>query len=231
MYERPHHRRIAALLGALDSSKLAAWECFFGGGTAVTLALGEYRESVDVDFLCASAEGYRQLRGAVFGGRLDGLTRAPLVQLRDLRSDQYGVRTFVEVDGAPIRLEFVREGRIDLSGVVDPSLGVAVLTHQDLFAEKLLANADRHLDAATFSRDAIDLAMMTRAWGPAPPESWRKARGAYGDTVDRALAGAIQQLGDDGYRTTVLRQLAMDRTVGPVILSALELLRSTAEPS
>lgn len=99
MYERAHHRRIATLLGALDAKKLVAWECFFGGGTAVTLALGECRESVEVDFLCASAEGYRQLRGAVFGGRLDGLTRAPLAQLRDLRSDQYGVRTFVEIDG------------------------------------------------------------------------------------------------------------------------------------
>lgn len=230
MYERPHHRRIAALLGALDATKLAAWECFFGGGTAVTLALGEYRESVDVDFLCASAEGYRQLRRAVFGGRLDDLTRAPLVQLRDLRSDQYGARTFVEIEGAPIRLEFVREARIELSGVVDASLGVAVLTHEDLFAEKLLANADRHLDAATSSRDAIDLA-MTRAWGPAPPSSWRKARGAYGDTVDRALAGAILRLRDDGYRTAALRQLAMDVTMGPAVLSALEQLRSTAEPS
>jgi len=230
MFERAHHRRIATLLGALDATKLATWECFFGGGTAVTLTLGEYRESVDVDFLCASAEGYRQLRAAVFDGRLDGLTRTPLAQLRDLRSDQYGVRTFVEVDGAPIRLEFVREARIELSGVVDPSLGVAVLTHDDLFAEKLLANADRHLDPATSSRDAIDLAMMTRAWGPAPHASWRKARGAYGDTVDRALAGAIARLRDDAYRMAALRQLAMDSHLGPAVLSALEQLRSTAAP-
>ena len=229
MYERPHHRRIAALLGVLDATKLAAWECFFGGGTAVTLALGEYRESVDVDFLCASAEGYRQLRAAVFDGRLDGLTRAPLVQIRDLRSDQY--RTFVEVEGAPIRLEFVREARIELSGAVDASLGVAVLTHEDLFAEKLLANADRHLDPATSSRDAIDLAMMTRAWGPAPAVSWRKARAAYGDTVDRALAGAIVRFRDDAYRTGALRQLAMDVALGPAVLSGLEQLRSAAVPS
>jgi hypothetical protein len=68
MYERAHHRRIATLRGALDAAKLAAWECFFGGGTAVTLALGEYRESVDVDFLCTSAEGYRQLRAAARRG-------------------------------------------------------------------------------------------------------------------------------------------------------------------
>lgn len=131
----------------------------------------------------------------------------------------------------PIRLEFVREARIELSGGVDASLGVAVLTHDDLFAEKLLANADRYLDSATSCRDAIDLAMMTRAWGPAPTASWRRARGAYGDTVDRALAGAIQRLRDDGYRTAASRQLAMDITLGPGVLSALEQLQSTAAPS
>jgi len=197
----------------------------------------------------------------------------------------------VEVEGAPIRLEFVHEARIELGGAVDASLGVAVLTREDLFAEKLLANADGHLDAATSrapnrlpnllrrailslrradsllrsslgptaqlrcsslvcparfglarlstvgqpvrrsSRDAIDLAMMTRAWGPAPLVSWKKARGAYGDTVDRALAGAILRLGDDSYREAALRQLAMDITLGPAILSALQQLRSAAPTS
>ncbi|MBM3349738.1 MAG: nucleotidyl transferase AbiEii/AbiGii toxin family protein, partial [Betaproteobacteria bacterium] len=28
-----------------------AHQCFFGGGTAITLRHGEYRESVDIDFL------------------------------------------------------------------------------------------------------------------------------------------------------------------------------------
>jgi hypothetical protein len=73
--------------------------------------------------------------------------------------------------------------------------------------------------------------MMTRAWGPAPLVSWKKARGAYGDTVDRALAGAILRLGDDSYREAALRQLAMDITLGPAILSALQQLRSAAPTS
>ena len=51
MFERPHHRRIAKLLGALDAAKLASHHCFFGGGTAIALLHGEYRESRDVDFL------------------------------------------------------------------------------------------------------------------------------------------------------------------------------------
>ncbi|MEH0072719.1 nucleotidyl transferase AbiEii/AbiGii toxin family protein [Pannonibacter sp. Pt2-lr] len=47
----------------------------FGGGTAIVLQLDEYRESVDIDFLCASQEGYRLIRQAVFGAGLAGLIR------------------------------------------------------------------------------------------------------------------------------------------------------------
>ncbi|MGZ5132535.1 MAG: nucleotidyl transferase AbiEii/AbiGii toxin family protein, partial [Caldimonas sp.] len=46
-FEREHHRRIAAILQALDAELLAASHCLFGGGTAMALRYGEYRESVD----------------------------------------------------------------------------------------------------------------------------------------------------------------------------------------
>lgn len=51
LYKRPHHRRIADLLDRLDGELLATNCCYFGGGTAITLRYGEFRESVDVDFL------------------------------------------------------------------------------------------------------------------------------------------------------------------------------------
>ncbi|MGH8649638.1 MAG: nucleotidyl transferase AbiEii/AbiGii toxin family protein, partial [Burkholderiales bacterium] len=54
-----------AALGALDAEFLARNECYFGGGTRIVLSLGEYRESADVDFLCASRAGYRALRSTV----------------------------------------------------------------------------------------------------------------------------------------------------------------------
>ena len=54
MFERDHHNRIQTLLSALNTDFLAQNKCFFGGGTAIVLALDEYRESVDIDFLCAS---------------------------------------------------------------------------------------------------------------------------------------------------------------------------------
>lgn len=51
MFERRHHRQIAKLLRVLDGGKLLRFHCLFGGGTAMALRFGEYRESVDVDFL------------------------------------------------------------------------------------------------------------------------------------------------------------------------------------
>lgn len=52
VFERPHHRRIARVLQALDGDRLRALGCLFGGGTAIALRYGEYRESVDIDSWC-----------------------------------------------------------------------------------------------------------------------------------------------------------------------------------
>lgn len=57
MFQRAHHNSALDALHGLDGNLLAKAHCFFGGGTAITLALGEYRESVDIDFLCASKVG------------------------------------------------------------------------------------------------------------------------------------------------------------------------------
>ena len=50
MFERPHHQRIAQVLCALNAPLLRESNCLFGGGTAIALRFGEYRESVDIDF-------------------------------------------------------------------------------------------------------------------------------------------------------------------------------------
>ncbi|MEO9632426.1 MAG: nucleotidyl transferase AbiEii/AbiGii toxin family protein [Sulfitobacter sp.] len=69
MFQRKHHNDILNALRCLDGDLLLDAECYFGGGTAIVLNLGEYRESVDIDFLCASKEGYRKLR-KLSGARL-----------------------------------------------------------------------------------------------------------------------------------------------------------------
>jgi len=59
MFKRPHHQRIAHVLAALKGDELAQHDCWFGGGTCIALRYGEYRESVDIDFLISDAAGYR----------------------------------------------------------------------------------------------------------------------------------------------------------------------------
>lgn len=198
MFERPHHRRIATVLQALDADALLANACLFGGGTAMALRFGEYRESVDIDFLVSRVDGYRQLRQRLMGpDGLRAITRPGEVlnPSREMRADQYGVRTLLQVEGADIKLEIVLEARIELEapGPDDRLCGVATLTPLDMATNKLLANSDRWRDDAVLSRDLIDLAMM------APPKKLLrraidKARAAYGDSVVADLAKAIENL-------------------------------------
>lgn len=196
MFERPHHRRIAQVLEALDAARLREWGCLFGGGTAMALRWGEYRESVDIDLLISNLDGYRSLRQALGSAQsLSPLLRPgkDLELTRELRADQYGLRTRVRVDGVEIKFEIVLEARLSLEppGRADAVCGVSTLTPADLVASKLLANADRWADDAVHSRDLIDLAMMA----PSPAVFRRgreRAHAAYGQAVDDCLRKAIQ---------------------------------------
>ena len=199
VFERAHHRRIAQVLGALDARLLHAHRCLFGGGTAIALRYGEYRESVDIDFIVSDVAGYRELRQLLTGTQgMAAIVRtgaAPLVQARELRADQYGVRTALLVDAQRIKFEIVFEGRVELAppGRGDLVCGVATLTPLDLATTKLLANSDRWRDDSVFSRDLIDLAMMSPTL-PLLRDAVAKAEQAYGASVRTDLAKAIEAL-------------------------------------
>ncbi len=222
MFERPHHLRVAYVLGTLDATRLLAHDCLFGGGTAMALRYGEYRESVDIDFLVSSLPGYRALRQLLTGP--DGVRPLlregqSLQQSREVRADQYGIRTLVQVEGVDIKLEIVNEGRIVLQppGPEDRVCGVATLTPLDMAASKLLANADRWRDDSVRSRDLIDLAMM------APPkpllvQALDKAHAAYGDAVRRDLLRAVAGLRERPGRLAECMQAMRMTTVSPALL-------------
>jgi hypothetical protein len=198
LFEREHHRNVALVLQALDPQALASCHCWFGGGTAMALRYGEYRESVDIDFLVADRDGYRDLRQRLGGAAgLAPLLRPGLhVELaRELRADQYGIRTQVRSAGVLIKFEIVLEARIvfEVPGDADQVCGVRTLAPVDLAAEKLLANADRWPDDAVFSRDLIDLAMQG-ASRSLLEQACAKAEGAYGASVRKALADAVEAL-------------------------------------
>ena len=73
---------------------------------------------------------------------------------------------------------------------------------------KLLANADRWADASVFSRDAIDLAMMSPSM-ELLNTAISKAQLAYGNAIVRDLNKAIEKLStrDDWFDRCIL---AMD---------------------
>ena len=210
MFKREHHRRIHGLLKSLNGSLLEQAQCYFGGGTAIVLLLGEYRESLDVDFLCESTEGYRTLRNTIYNDGLSALFQSDIEQLRETRTDQYGIRTVLNVEGVPIKFEIIKEGRISLAGAINTSLGVPVLTRTDMYVETLLANTDRGADVATLSRDIIDLSMMISEWGEIPEAAWSKAQSAYGDSVKRAFVQAFNRISDADYLQSCARKMAME---------------------
>ena len=214
VFKRPGHRQVLAILRQLDRRFLDRCEILFGGGTRIALELGEYRESKDIDFLCASQAGYRLLRESLGAASLGPLVKKPLAIGREVRADQYGVRTWLVMAEAKVKFEIVREARIALAGVKVANLPVQCLDRPHAFAEKFLANADRGLDASTLSRDAIDLAFMIEGWSRADAAAgYEIARVAYGQDVERKLDAVTSKLRTDRkYRSKCVDGMAIEDT-------------------
>ena len=229
MFRHPHHRKVAAVLARMNVVFLQRTQCFFGGGTAISLQIDEYRESVDMDFLCSDQEGYRRLRASVFSDGLDCLFSQKIETLREVRTDQYGIRTILMMEGTPIKFEVVREARIMLEGTDVPEIPIPCLTKTDLFAEKLLANTDRYADRSAASRDIIDLLMMENRWGTIPVRAWEKASSAYGGAVQDAYRKATELLrSDPRYFAQCLANLGVAESAGELLRISLEIKTADA---
>lgn len=227
LFERAHHVRIASVLDALDAELLAASQCYLGGGTAIALRFGEYRESWGIDFVVSDRSGYSDLRQLVCQpDGFNALTRRPIAVHRQVIVDQYGMRALLDVDGQPLKFRIVLERRIDLDTPRpgDSVCGIATLAELDLATSKLLANSDRWADRATFSRDVIDLAMME----PSPDlRSWAivKAESAYRSAVVEDLYKAIDYLRGNSLRLDeCMRKLCMHDTPAAVLWDRIQRL-------
>ena len=237
MFRLEHHRRIASLLDQLNAELLQQHHCLFGGGTAIALRYGEFRQSVDVDLLVSDRQGYRELRQLI--RRHNSLQplwkdpRHPLEESREPLTDQYGIRAGVVVAGVAIKLEIVLEGRICLEppGPQDVVAGVASLTLSDMICSKLLANSDRWNDDGVFNRDLIDLAHL-----PLTPGLWRralaKAEDAYGDAIRIDLDKALKRLQQrEGWLERCREVLAIEAPRAALWQRLLNLQRLAAAPS
>lgn len=195
-FSRAEHKIISEVLGAMNHAFFLDNRCWFGGGTAIVLKLGEYRRSMDIDFLCSDIDGYRRLRAAAMGEGVSAFFLSQIESLRDIRADQYGIRALLGYDGQPIKFEIVREGRIELNGRLDDELGVPTLVPEDMFAEKLLANADRCVDPSVNYRDALDIGMLIKGCGNIPNAALAKAERAYGPEIEKRAVWVVNRLCD-----------------------------------
>jgi len=216
LFERPHHQRIAQILSALNGQLLRENNCLFGGGTVIALRYGEYRESVDIDLLVSDVGSYRNLRQLLTGANgIAAIVREgaePLVQTREVRADQYGIRTMLMVADQPIKFEIVLEGRIELAapGASDEVCSVATLTPLDMATSKLLANSDRWADDGVFNRDIIDLAMMKPSLALLR-SAVEKAETAYGQAIRQDVEKALQRLQSrHGWLDRCMQAMAMN---------------------
>lgn len=227
-FRRPHHRAIAKALHSLDSDLLSKARCFFGGGTAITLKCDEYRESVDIDFLCSSTDGYRDLIMATWGKGLVGLLRpeetraAQIHEIRPLRRERdkmicvIGVET--EGKQVPIKFEIFKEARFSLEGAYDANFCVPTLSLEHMYAEKLLANTDRGNDSATLSRDIIDLSMLQLHYGSIPENSWAIVDEAYGPPGREAYESSVLRIRDRSWLSTCTRKMSINHDAVEKIL-------------
>lgn len=183
--------RIRKVLQLFDSQVLLDSECFLGGGTALALRINEYRNTVDIDFVCSSREGYKKLRNIVGNDNLGSLLPENIEHLRSIRKDANKIVAYIKFDGMPIKIEILREVSVEAKGGCDDDLKVPTLSKEVLYTQKILANADRGLDSQSASRDIIDLAMMIKHWGPIPKESWDMAIDEYGDSALKGFHNAV----------------------------------------
>jgi hypothetical protein len=177
----------------LAAGRLRESKCFFGGGSAIALQLGEYRESVDIDFLC-KAEGFHELHRGVYKDGLRFLFDQPPKLASELRRTRDAIRCSVDLEdgGMPVKFEIIQEGYLDLLEAGACVCGVICLSRADSIACKLMANADRGLDPAHQYRDFIDAAVASSAWKQEAAIGFQKAVRAYGD--DGSILAAVEKV-------------------------------------
>lgn len=192
-YTLAHHKIIASALSNFNADFFCKNNIIFGGGTRIALELDEFRESIDIDFLCPNKASYKAVRSIVTNSSLGDLVKTEFQYLREIRADRDGVRTIINHQNTPIKLEFVSFDDYELSyEYQEDAFDVPFLDRQSCFYTKLLANSDRKLQAPF--KDVFDILAMYKSWGPIPSESIRLAENHYGKTV--VLSSLVQALED-----------------------------------
>ncbi|MEC8566827.1 MAG: nucleotidyl transferase AbiEii/AbiGii toxin family protein [Pseudomonadota bacterium] len=85
------HELILKALNDFNSEYLRQHNILFGGGTRIALELGEFRESIDIDFLCLDKNSFRAVRNQVQEDSLGKLLKNSIDILK-LRTDRMALK-------------------------------------------------------------------------------------------------------------------------------------------
>lgn len=210
-YRLPHHQLIEKCLHNFDSEFLKTNHILFGGGTRISLEIDEYRESVDIDFLCQDKQSYRAVREQVTNQSLGTLVYEEFKYFPEIRFNRDAVRTFLLLDDVRIKLEFVCFDNYELVASEDTArFPVPFIDHVSCFYTKLLANTDRAGEPPY--KDIIDILAMIWKWGDIPETSLQLAKSHYGKSVDERLRFAVKDFLDNG---AAYQQQALDMELQP----------------
>ncbi len=228
-------RALLELFSSLDPAFLAETHSRVGGGAALSLLLGDYRGTSDLDILCFTEPGYRKIRETVSSSSLGHVFKKTPSLAREVRIDRYAVRAFVHQPppARPLKFEIVREdGCCDPCANIQLLHGVPVLSRLEFFATKLLANASRATDRAFMNRDMWDLVVMITNWGDPPLWSWEAARRIVGADVNKGWHLALDTLlASSQWRTESLNALDMDVAWSDILLAMVSHLRALPDIS
>ncbi|WED29056.1 nucleotidyl transferase AbiEii/AbiGii toxin family protein [Vibrio sp. DW001] len=181
-YKIPHHQIIESALENFNADFFCENNILFGGGTRIALELDEYRESIDIDFLCPNKASYRAIREHVTNISLGELVKKEFTYAREIRADRDAVRTFITLNGTNIKLEFLSCDDYDLTYEYDTNrFPVPFLDQTSCFYTKLLANSDRKFTAPY--KDIFDILAMYKEWGHIPQAAFKLAGNHYGETT------------------------------------------------
>jgi hypothetical protein len=224
-FKNIHHQNILRILKALNSNLLEMNFAYFGGGTLIALDNQEYRCSKDIDFLCAvTSQGYKNLRSFVYEYGIQSLfDNNSNIQVKNPKTDQYGIRFIACTPEFKIKTEIIAEVRFTLDPPRYPQWSpVPCLSLNDCFTAKLLANSDRFMDSSVTSRDLIDLCIL-RLNSTIPQVSMEKAQNAY--EVIRPLKDAIVRFqSQPEWRLRCYEILQIQADIIPRIINGLDCL-------
>jgi hypothetical protein len=153
LFERPHHQSVAQVLSALDGTLLRENKCLFGGGTLIALRYGEYRESVDIDFMVSDLAGYRTLRQLLTGKLLANSDR--------WADDAAFSRDLIDLAMMRPRLELLRE---------------AVAKAEHAYGRSILQDLEKAIDRMQNRDGWLERCMLAMAINLPKAQIWQRIR-------------------------------------------------------